>query len=373
MKGDLGKIMKQAQRMQEEMQKSQQRLAEEEVTGVALGVRIGEGGLVRINERVRFRPDGALSHVGWPESAAEGLLAGLPRGPFVVAFGGVLPEGASDALMQFSVDMMKAMPNLYGLTDEQADQIMEISQDSMKGLRGMSFMMGVSEPDAPMYGNMVFAMQLDDAHAYLDAYRKLIEAMNEIVQDAESSILSEMKVTEIDLKGTPGLKVEMDFPALPGMDGDPNAPKLMEGLFGPGGKIRVFMAAADEHTVVAAYTKRAALRRCLRAAKRPQAALAADEGVAATAALLPPGAPVVGYWSPQGTVAFLNRAISLFGPGEQPGITLPDFPETPPIGMAATFSADEVQTRVVIPGEVLKAIGAYVVEFQRMMAEKNAL
>jgi len=347
-------------------------LADEEVTAVALGVQIGEGGLVRIAERVRFRPS-ALSHIGWPESAPEGLLAGLPAGPFVVVFGGVLPEGASDALMEFSVNMMKSMPNLYGVNDEQADQIMEISRDSMKGLRGMSFMIGVSKPGAPMYSNMVFSMQMDDAHAYLDTYRKQIEAMNEIVKDTETSILSQMKVTEIDLEGTPGLKVEMDFPALPEMKADPNFPNLMEGLFGPGGKIRIFMAAADEHTVVAAYTKRAALRRCLRAVKRPKAALVADEGVAATAALLPSGAPVVGYWSPQGTVAFLNQAISLFAPDEESRPALPDFPATPPIGLAATISADEVQTHVVIPGEVLKAIAAYVGEVQKMIAEKNAL
>ncbi|HUT91113.1 MAG TPA: hypothetical protein VMY37_16540, partial [Thermoguttaceae bacterium] len=221
--------------------------------------------------------------------------------------------------------------------------------------------------------NMVFSMQMDDAHAYLDAYQKQIKAMNEILQDAKSSLMSEMKVTKIDLEGTPGLKVEMNFPSLPGMEAEPNLPKLMEGLFGPGGKIRIFLAAADEHTVVAAYTGRRALKRCLKAAKRPRAALAADEGIAATAALLPSGAPLVGYWSPKGTVAFVNQSISLFASIEEGKIVLPDFPETPPVGMATTISADEVQTDVVIPGEVLKAIGAYVGEVQKMIAEKNAL
>jgi DNA-binding YbaB/EbfC family protein len=42
MKGGLGNIMKQAQRMQEELQKAQQRLAQEEVTGES------GGGLVKI-------------------------------------------------------------------------------------------------------------------------------------------------------------------------------------------------------------------------------------------------------------------------------------------------------------------------------------
>ena len=137
-------------------------------------------------------------------------------------------------------------------------------------------MIGVGKPGDPMYSNMVFSMQMDDAHAYLDAYQEQIEAMNEILQDAESSLLSEMKVTKIDLDGTPALKVEMNFPRLPGMEADPNFPNVLEALFGPGGKIRIFMAAADDHTVVAAYTSRRTLKRCLKAAKRPRAALAAD-------------------------------------------------------------------------------------------------
>ena len=42
MKGGLGNIMKQAQRMQEELQKAQERLAQEEVTGEA------GGGMVKV-------------------------------------------------------------------------------------------------------------------------------------------------------------------------------------------------------------------------------------------------------------------------------------------------------------------------------------
>jgi hypothetical protein len=49
MKGGLGNIMKQAQRMQEELQKEQQRLAEEEVTGES------GGGMVRITMNGRHQ------------------------------------------------------------------------------------------------------------------------------------------------------------------------------------------------------------------------------------------------------------------------------------------------------------------------------
>ena len=72
MKGDLGKIMKQAQRMQEEMQKSQQRLAEEEVTGES------GGGLVKVtingkHETRRVQIDDSL--MGDDKEMLEDLIA----------------------------------------------------------------------------------------------------------------------------------------------------------------------------------------------------------------------------------------------------------------------------------------------------------
>jgi hypothetical protein len=303
--------------------------ASEEVVAVAVGGQIDEQGVVRITQRVRFGPGRERGQDRRSEPPRKDALAGLPAGPFVLALGGFWDEAVSEGMMQFSVNLMKAMPNLYGLSDEQADQMMELSRDSMKAMRGMSFVVGVGEPGDPLYSNMAFSIHVDDAEAYMETYQQQIEAMNEILKDADSPVMSVMKVTEIDVGGTPGLKVAMDFPALPAAEAGPKPPDLMENLFGPGGKIRVFLAPADEHTVVAAYTNRRGLRRCLNAAKRPGAALSADRGVAATAALLPPDASFVGYWSPKGTVAFVNQAISLFAPVESGGLKLPEFPETP--------------------------------------------
>jgi hypothetical protein len=219
---------------------------------------------------------------------------------------------------------------------------------------------------------MTFSMRVDDARKYMADYEKQIAAMNEIIKDSKSPIMSPMQVEKIDVDGTPGFKIEMKMPEMPGMENVPNFADVMENLFGPGGKMRIFLVPADEHTVVAAYTSRASLARCVRAVKEAGTALAADPGVAKTAALLPAGAPVVAYWSPQGTIAFANQAIALFAPAEE-RFELPAFPETPPVGMAGTFSAAEIQWHVVIPAEVLKAVGKYVGEVKKMIAEKKAI
>jgi hypothetical protein len=267
---------------------------------------------------------------------------------------------------------MKAMPDLYGLSSDDVDKIMEISRESMKQLKGMAFMIGVAEPGEPLYSNMTFSMQVEDTQKYFAEYEKQLAAMNEILKKAKSPIMSAMTVEKIDVDGLPGLEVEMKMPELPGMENAPNFADVMKNLFGPGGKMRIFMVPADKHTVVAAYTSRASLVRCIRAVKKPGTALAAEPGVAKTAALLPPGAPLVVYWSPQGTIAFVDQAIALFAPAEA-RVKLPAFSETPPIGMAGTFSPAEIQWHVVIPAEVLKAVGKYVGEVKKMIAEKSAI
>lgn len=72
MKGGLGNLMKQAQKMQEDMQKAQERLAQEEVTGEA------GGGLVKIvlngkHEARRVTIDESL--MGDDKEMLEDLLA----------------------------------------------------------------------------------------------------------------------------------------------------------------------------------------------------------------------------------------------------------------------------------------------------------
>jgi hypothetical protein len=347
------------------------KLAEKHVTAVAVGGQIEKDGVVRITKRVRLT--GVEGLAGAPPRVPEKrLLAGLPAGPFVLALGGTWGESVSEAMMKLSLGLMKAMPDLYGLSSDDVDKIMEISRESMKQLKGMAFMIGVAEPGEPLYSNMTFSMQVEDTQKYFAEYEKQLAAMNEILKKAKSPIMSAMTVEKIDVDGLPGLEVEMKMPELPGMENAPNFADVMKNLFGPGGKIRIFMVPADKHTVVAAYTSRASLVRCIRAVKKPGTALAAEPGVAKTAALLPPGAPLVVYWSPQGTIAFVDQAIALFAPAEA-RVKLPAFSETPPIGMAGTFSPAEIQWHVVIPAEVLKAVGKYVGEVKKMIAEKSAI
>ncbi len=80
-----------------------------------------------------------------------------------------------------------------------------------------------------------------------------------------------------------------------------------------------------------------------------------------------PGARWVGYLSAQGTIQYVNRVLAVFS-ALTGGWKLPDFPATPPITLAATAEGDHVRSTLVVPAEVVKAIGGYIIEVRKMQA-----
>ena len=100
--------------------------------------------------------------------------------------------------------------------------------------------------------------------------------------------------------------------------------------------------------------------RAIAALKQPADSLTADPEVAKTAAMLPAGSPWVGYFSPSGAVAFAKWVVNAMSEegGYKPNI--PDFPASPPIGIAAKGLPGQLQIEAVVSPAVLEAIGKYV-------------
>lgn len=346
----------------------------DEIHNYAFAGRIDDGGNLHLCERMRVTADGRTAKMLREVEPSKGdLLAGLPSGPFVFAMAGGVPPSMAECMMELSGELMKAAPGLYGLSEEQVDELMEISGRSMSRIRGMSMLMGVGKPGDPIYSNILVTEKVDDSKAFLADYRKTIRAMNQFVKQTESWVLSPVKLRELDIAGVPALKLTMVFPNVPAAAGQPDYDEMMKKLFGPTGKMVAFIVPADEHTILATYTTRRLLRRSLKAVQGTAAGLAADPGVAQTAAMLPSGAQWVGYISPKGVMEYVKRVVPALkpedktGPGQTPSDAfskwcagLPEFPDTPPIGFAVKAAEDGLESQTVVPAAVLKAIGAVV-------------
>ncbi len=348
---------------------------ENDVTQSALGLVIEPTGTVRLASRTRFTGSGTLGKNAAALKPPATRLAGLPAGPFIMAGEGAFGLSGGGAMTDLSIQMMKAMsansPNAK-MTDADWEQAAEQFRKSMEGVHSMSMVMGVPGEGKSMYENLFTIIKADSAQQYVDDYVKMMTKMSELFKGLNNPFFGQYaaKMTQVD--GIAAAEVEMDFSQLvEAMNaGDvQRMPKMFELMFGPGGKLRGWLALADETTVVMAWVNPAHLNKAIAVAKTPATGLAADAGVQATAALFPKGSQWTMFLSPAGMMDFTNRMIKAAAP--QAAMNIPNFPTTPPLGLGARLDTDGFTAELVLPAATLEGIGNYIGQVQKAMMERG--
>jgi hypothetical protein len=266
--------------------------------------------------------------------------------------------------MKASFNMMKMYPGGQNMTEEQFGKIIEMSVRSMRGMRSMGMMLGVGEGDQPLYSSMIISMKVDNADSYLDEYSKLATEMGKIMSDAEFPFSYEVESVRID--GRRGMKLVMDMEGMFGEQEIPEAEKMMELMFGSDGKMNVYMAVADENTILGSYVSDENLLQALKDFEQGEEQLADEPGVARVMQMLDKNAHFIGLWSPQGTLAFVSRVAGAMDP--RAGAAIPQLDESPPVGFTAKLTPDGLETDMAVPAEVMKSIATLV---QQIMAERG--
>jgi hypothetical protein len=272
-------------------------------------------------------------------------------------------------MLKWSIDMMKTAPGLYGISEEKVKDLSALSMESMKSVRGISMMLGKVEPGETIFSNTIGVMRVDHASEFMAAYEKDLHKYAELINGLHSPMLPPIEIEKSEVGGTAALQLTMAAPK-PLVGGQAlQQARMMESFFGPGGKVVAWVVPADEHYVVLGYVSKEHLQRAMGAIRQGNRSLASDAGVAKTAALLPSGATAAVYLNPAEMIGFVQRMVPALTPPEaNVKLTLPEFPRTAPVGFAVTIAADEVQTCLVVPAEVLQAIGPYVGQIKAMQS-----
>lgn len=347
-------------------------LLEKEATHLAIGLSIDDDGTVHLGSRMLFRKGGSIDTVAAKlTSPKNSLFTGLPAGPYAMAFAGTTPEAMFSKLIKFSVDMMKMNP-LYGNLDAaQSEKLSALMGESVKDMQSVSMVMGAGKPGDSFYGNTVGLMKVKDSAAYLVQYKKMITAMGEVMQDPTTKAPM-YAVRDLKVGGAPGLEVTMDASSLAQGPQAEQMKEMFDKMFGPGGKMNVYVAAADKTTIAMAYVSKEKLNQLLASYKSGKPGLASDADVVKTAEQLPEGSQWIGFVNPKGFLEFINVVVTTMMPPGGPQISLPPFPQTPPIGMGARLDAKGLETDVVIPAKMLGAIAGYAQQLQQQFQQAPA-
>ena len=331
--------------------------AEKEVASFGVGIERDAQGVIRLSKRARLVPGGDWAGFIAGAKPPRNVLAGLPDGPFVFAGGGPLSEATMSKMMDLSFGLIKNMREMYGLSEEQAKTFSELAKEKFPAVRGFSFLLGTGKNDEPILSQMLGIMWVKNSETFMADYEKYLARYSRIVEKIDSPMFQPAQVEKSELDGIHGLKVTMSVPQMPNMP--PQSAKMMERMYGPGGKITIWVVPCSEHAVVMSYGGQSSLRQAMAVIKEGKPGLAANEELAKVAALLPSGTTWVAYLSPKGIVDFVNRTIAAaLPPGI--GVKVPEFGATPPLAIAVTTGPDEVEVHVIVPAEVVKAIGGLV-------------
>jgi hypothetical protein len=133
---------------------------------------------------------------------------------------------------------------------------------------------------------------------------------------------------------------------------------MMEMMFGDGDTMDVYMAAADENTILGSYVSKDKLVDALKNFGKDGSSLADDADVAKVVGMLDQEAHFVGLWSPQGTLAFASRLMSAIAP--EAAAAIPQLEASPPVGFSARLSPAGLETDVAVPSGVMKSISTLV-------------
>lgn len=342
---------------------------EENVTHFALSTRVDEQGAVHVATRTLVKSSGGFAEFAKVAAAPpEASLKNLPQEPIVFAFSGTTSGSWAEGMMRWSMDVWRNMFGNGEISDEQIDEVVKASALAMKDVHSMSMALGVGEADEPLYGAMYFALETENAEQYLDRYVELLDKLKSLGDEKPLPLYGDMETETIKVDGVRTLKITMDVAAIAGGPQQAQMAEMYKKMFG-GEKMVIYLAGANETTVVGAYTSEDALRKSLKVVKESQADLAGDQRIAQTTAMLPSEAHWRAYLSVDGMIEFAERSIAMLAP-----VAIPEFPEipsSPPIGFSAQILPNGIDTNMIVAAETIKAIGTFAKRVSQMQANPN--
>jgi hypothetical protein len=345
-----------------------------EIDVAAVGIRIDDDGNMRIGERLHFLTGGKLAKL--PDGggvAPTKLLQGLPADDFVFVGGGSWSPELTEAMMQWSLGLMKSNSKMYGLeeiSDAQMEKLMETSMASMKEIKAMGFRVAPGQVGDPVYSDLLFTMRMPDSSEFLANYRKYIASWNDMTRDAKGPMAMKFDVADATIAGQKALQLTMDMGQVmtAQIQDNPEAMKVLQPMigkiFGDDGKMKITLVQIDGTTVVSGIGSEPQITRAVKLMRSGAAGADGSASIGKTARLLPETVGFTCFMSPRGAVAWVSRLLETFLPsGTAPKI--PPMPETAPIGFAARLGPDQLETETVVPAETLEAIGGYIEQLRQ--------
>ncbi len=336
----------------------------QQVTVTAVGLRLDDSGNaiggVRIALSKEFTDEmvgtAGKKDVALPPSAYDG-------GGFAVQGGGHVPApmlaAMADAYVRRTASDLVTEEKTE-LDPESLKQLQEALDKATAGIQSVAVLSQPGEEAQPVYTNNFFVLRVESAAKFVEQAKEVMRLWNKANRDAKGGTHMLFDSEDTKVGEIAATQYSMDVAALDGGAVAPEVRQAMERLFGPGGKLRIWIVPTDDTTVLLAGATSDQVTAAVKVLEKKQAIDWQQGELGTVNALLPAESDWRAFVDPHRYNDWVRReSLAMIGVPIIGGPLGRDFPPSPPVGIAGRIKEGEVWVDAAVPAQTIRAADVF--------------
>jgi hypothetical protein len=339
-----------------------------QVTAVGAGVRLDKTGNARVGARIAFAGDLNIAADIGAQPVDRALPPSLGQdGDFIANSAGVLSPAVSEpvaaAYVGNLIEGFKSSESLQ-LDEETVDDLKKAAERAAVDLTSAHIFVRPGGNDDGVYTNHFVVVRAKSATEFCEHAAEVMQLWNRLNINAEGNTRFVFDLAQEKLGAQLGARTarlfSLDIAAADGAPALPEIRQAMEKIFGPGGKMQLWIVPVDDKTALLAMATDEQVAAALSVLDRKQPIEWTRGDMIAANAMLPADADWRLFFDMHHYFNWLKRQMeAVTGTAVIGGPLVRDFPPSPPIGLAAGSRAGEVWLDVAIPAATIQAAGMH--------------
>ncbi len=227
-------------------------------------------------------------------------------------------------------------------------------------VRSVAVLSQPGEETQPVYSNNFVAVRVDSAQTFVEHANEVMRLWNSANRGAKGETRLVFDVEEAKLGDRPATQYSLDVAALEGGAIVPEIRQAMERLFGPGGKLRLWIVPTDENSVLLAAATEEQTNAVLKVIDKKQPIEWNRGELSECNALLPAEADWRVFIDPHAYFAWRQReAAAIVGVPVIGGPLVREFPDSPPLGIVGGIREGELWLEMAALAPTLKSADVF--------------
>jgi hypothetical protein len=332
----------------------------EQANMIGCGIRIvldgNNSGSALVGMRVAFNDGFEIEPVDSKASVPNSIA---DKGGFAIAGAGRLPKAVVETLSSAYLQTLAADLKKEEHTELDEESLQQLSEAVEQVAGEVQAAVVLAQPGAqspPVYTNNFVAVRVSSTADFLSRTAEVMRLWNKANRDADGETKLIFATEETKVGDRTARQYSLDFATMLGGPAVPEVRQAMEKLFGPGGKLRLWVVPADEHTVLLAQATPEQVAAALKAFDRKQPVDWKGADLSKCNRLLPADSDWRMFVDPHRYNDWeLRQAIAVTGVPVIGGPLVKPFRDCPPVGIAGGFRNQELWIDAVALAPTLKS------------------